>query len=338
MAKGVEKPDKFQGQIAILIPTLALSPQQLSDQLRDISVDTAGMDRAIIVVQNRNSPVPLPDFGQMVVCPGLNLGYGGGLQFARKFYHSEFTWVVQDDMEIQPGALQNLLSELNSDQGLAAVSPVKIRPDGLVHPGGAGGTLDSEFRWDRAFPETATSISDYVYEDIQTHIPGGGMLIRTEILDRVGGFDPRFFPKQKVDVDLCLRLAANHSRFRVSPRAWIVQNHGQSVSDGVTRFLQEHHRKTLLHKHSSARPTKDVPVYSDSDLVLEVAKAATHLFLEYAKYSSTEIEGLSRELLALKPVTNRPGPRKTNLVDAFSSRSMRVIRSLGQFFGERNRL
>ena len=275
---------------------MALRPQNLVAQLEEVLSETAELNRQLFVILNTPHRVDLPDLGQTILRPGLNLGYGGGLQFARRFYDSEFVWIVQDDMEIQPGALETLIWELENDEDLAAVSPAKIRKDGLLHPGGAGGTLDAELRWERAFPESAMPLAEYEYEGLQTHIPGGGMLIRTSVLDNVGGFDPRFFPKQKVDVDLCLRLGKKGHRFKVTPATWIIQNQGQTVSDRVTSFLQEHHRKTLLAKHSDLKDSDFEQVTSDQDLIFIVANSAGTAFLDYTRHIEQTLTTLSEKL------------------------------------------
>lgn len=60
------------------------------------------------------------------------------------------------------------------------------------------------------------------------YVTGAAMLVRAEAFDRVGGFDPAYFPAYFEDADLCLRLQADGWDCWVLPTAQV--SHSESAS------------------------------------------------------------------------------------------------------------
>jgi len=168
-------------------------------------LDSRGIDVEVVLVDNgctdggvdRLAPVP----GVTVVSPGENLGFAGGCNAGAAAASGEFLALVNGDLVVEPEALAQLVAYARKPEvGVAQPSirlsddPSRLNSDGNeVHFLG--------FSWCGSFGEPATKRT--APRPI-TSVMGAAMVMRRELWEELGGFEPRYFAYHE-DVELCRR-------------------------------------------------------------------------------------------------------------------------------------
>jgi len=102
------------------------------DSLRRNGIDD------VVVVENGavgSTPPALGDRSVTLVTPGLNLGYGRGVnRGAAATTRTEFLLVSNPDVVVHDGAIAELLAALEEHPNYAIAGPRILRPDGSVYP------------------------------------------------------------------------------------------------------------------------------------------------------------------------------------------------------------
>jgi N-acetylglucosaminyl-diphospho-decaprenol L-rhamnosyltransferase len=160
----------------------------------------------LVVVHNPAAPdearPAVEDDVEVVLSPG-NLGYAGGMNLGLRRLNEEgfdHALVLTHDAALRPGCLDALRAAAARRPDLGALGPVMLRPGG-EEPFSYGGTRrrDGTNAHLKAPGPAEEGIAPVEWID------GGAMLLSGAALDRVGGFDERFWSYCE-DVDLCLRL------------------------------------------------------------------------------------------------------------------------------------
>jgi GT2 family glycosyltransferase len=200
-------------------------------------------DRVIVVDNGTNAEV-----GDDVECirPSRNLGFGGGANVGfRRASELGATTIalLNDDIEVETGWLQPLITALDTDSMLGAVQPkllmagsdparvnsvgVKVGADAAGIDIGYGEPDGPEFVDDR-------SIDSFT---------GGAVVFRSKFLEDTGGFDESYFLYYE-DVDLARRGSALGWAYRCVPssRVWHRVSASTSHLGDRARYLQERNR------------------------------------------------------------------------------------------------
>ena len=174
----------------------------------------------IIIVDNSPSPVKLPDYSSdrvTVIRPGANLGYGRAHNRAIGLTKglAPFHLIMNTDVVFMGDVLEQMLTFMKNNTRVGMSSPLILYPDGrlqtqcrlLPSPINllARGFLDKTAltrRMNRIY-----EMKDWAYDSIENipFLPGCFMMIRSDILETVGGFDERFFLFGE-DLDLSRRI------------------------------------------------------------------------------------------------------------------------------------
>jgi N-acetylglucosaminyl-diphospho-decaprenol L-rhamnosyltransferase len=169
----------------------------------------------------------------------------------------EFCLLLNEDSELQPGAVPALLGALRADRQAAVAGAQLFSPDG--HPVPCAWRL----------PSAQTALAGALFLHRGFTVESGGdatrpvgwvqssaMLVRREAALAVGGFDPDFFVYSD-ETDFCKRLGDAGWRILYVPSARAI-HHDQMAQDaaGAERRIVEYHRgrDRYLRKHlGSAR-------------------------------------------------------------------------------------
>ena len=165
-------------------------------------IDNGSSDDSVAIAERYAAKHP----SVHIVQSDTNLGYAGGVNFALPHVHGRYIVVLNQDMVVEDGWLDQPLELLDSRPEIGAVSPMmvlyadseRINSVGQnVHVTGLGFN-----RWlgrpradagQEAFPVTG--------------IHGGAFVIRREILDRIGGWDDSgFLYHEDVELSWLLHL------------------------------------------------------------------------------------------------------------------------------------
>jgi hypothetical protein len=170
--------------------------------------------------------------GARVIEAGANLGFGPACNLgAEASAPSETVLFLNPDAALVSGssALAALLSALDSDPAVAAVAPA-LAGDGqeafhLRKLPTLGSLAREALLVNRLFPGNPGFRAER-YLDRPRDVPfdveqpaGAALLVRRDVFESLGGFDPAFSPAWFEDVDLCARIRQSGRRIRYVPSA-----------------------------------------------------------------------------------------------------------------------
>jgi hypothetical protein len=164
----------------------------------------------------------------------------------------EFCLLLNEDSELQPGAVAALVGALRSDRQAAAAGAQLLSPDGRAVP----------CAWRLPSVETALAGALFLHRRFTVEsgadgtrpvgwVQSSAMLVRRAAALEIGGFDPDFFVYSD-ETDFCKRLTDAGWRILYVPSAQAI-HHDQMAQDaaGAERRIVEYHRgrDRYLRKH-----------------------------------------------------------------------------------------
>ena len=164
----------------------------------------------------------------------------------------EYCLLLNEDSELQPGAIPALIGALRSDSGAAAAGAQLLTADGREVP----------CAWRLPSLDTALAGALFLHRRFTVESGGGGtrpvgwvqssaMLVRREAAEQVGWLDPDFFVYSD-ETDFCKRLGDAGWRILYVPASRAI-HHDQMAQDasGSERRIVEYHRNRdlYLRKH-----------------------------------------------------------------------------------------
>ena len=174
---------------------------------------------------------------------GVNRGFGAGANRGVSATTSEFVFVGNPDLIVEPRCLKTLRAALADDNHLAIVGPRVCDLDGVMYPSA------------RSFPSLLDAAGHgflgliwkgnpwskrYLRPDRIDWISGTAMLIRRSAFESVGGFDESYFMYVE-DVDLSWRLNEQGWKVALSRDAVVRHAIGGSSETAPYRMIVAHH-------------------------------------------------------------------------------------------------
>ena len=224
--------------------------------LRDNGVDD------IVVVENGalgTAQGSVDDAGVTVVEPGLNLGYGRGVnRGVAAAPPRPYLLVSNPDVVVHAGAVDAMVEFLESHPGVALVGPRIERPDGTVYPSqrifpnvwlaGLHAVLDP--LWP-SNPFSATYRSPREDGTVDW-VSGALFVVRRDVFEAVGGFDERYFMFAE-DMALCWQVHEAGFEVAATNDAVVTHVEGLSRAHASRAMLIAHHRSAMRFEWQSAR-------------------------------------------------------------------------------------
>jgi GT2 family glycosyltransferase len=180
--------------------------------------------REVIVLANgvaAGAELPVQDGdGVRVLRTEVNLGFGGGCNWAAAHAQGRYLVLLNDDTEVEAGWLEELVSVAEARPEVGAVGSMVTDFDGRVEEAGRllwrDGVGSGFAHGLRAQQATVPKVRPVDYSS------GCSLLVRREAWLQAGGFDERYYPAYYEDADLCLELrrrgwlvvCASHSHVR----------------------------------------------------------------------------------------------------------------------------
>lgn len=167
-------------------------------------IDNASSDGSMAYLKEWHPEVELIEFTR-------NYGFAEGYNKAMKSIETEFTVLLNNDVLATENWLDPILDLMKNDPTIAAVQP-KIKslsePKKFEHAGAAGGYLDSlayAFCRGRVFDDVEEDEGQYDGGHDIFWASGAAMVVRTEVFNKLGGFDESYFAHYE-EIDLCWRM------------------------------------------------------------------------------------------------------------------------------------
>ncbi len=168
-----------------------------SDSLHDNDVSH------VVVVENGevgSVPSELNALGIVLVSPGVNLGYGRGVNRGVALAGATtYVLVSNPDVVVHRGAVKALVDYLDEHPNVALVGPTILRPDGTVYPSlrvfpnmwlaGVHALLSPLWPNNPATQHYRSARTDGTVD----WVSGAFFLVRRSAFELVGGFDERYF-------------------------------------------------------------------------------------------------------------------------------------------------
>lgn len=193
---------------------------------------------ALLIVHNPAEPGERPPAvppGCELVQAERNLGYAGGMNLGLASLRArgvDLLLLLTHDARLREGALESLLDAARRQRSYGILAPALVLA-GTGTPFSFGGITrdtgtNAHIRARPAAAEGGVAPCDWV--------DGGTMLVRREVLDRVGGFDERFWGYFE-EADLCLRARRSGAGVGVVLAAVAEQAPGGPKRPGAWAYL-----------------------------------------------------------------------------------------------------
>lgn len=242
----------------VLMPCLASIEAAHSNLLTEvIVVDNASKDGSTSAVRNHFPKV-------RIVQTGYNAGFTGGNNIGFDHATGRYVLFLNPDTLIDDYAFDAMVERADRDSGIGAVGPMVLNKDRSLQYSSFRSPTVSHFLtkalllhrvpgYRRAvgnesrYPETR-----YTREMEVDVISGCAMLVRRDLLLRIGAFDEEYFMYFE-DTDLCERIRRAGYRIVYLPAATIVHLGGQSTvkQQEWSRIQYERSRKRYFAKNRS---------------------------------------------------------------------------------------
>ena len=286
-----------------------------------IIVDNGSTDDSVSFLQEHYRDVHLLAFEE-------NLGFAGGYNRAIEELDYQTVILLNSDVELTSGWLDQPMQLLNSSPEIAAVQPTlraQRSPKDFEYAGAAGGYIDH-----LGYPFCRGRIFDTIEEDRGQYADsvdlfwasGACLIIRRAVYREVGGLDTLFFAHQE-EIDLCWRLNARGWRIVSAPQSIVYHVGGASLSADSPRkvFLNFRNNLLMIYKNLPA-PTLYRVLFARMilDLVamlvyllrLRPGQAASVLkgwrcfLIKRQRYESTRQENLKKTVRPISPDLMKP--------------------------------
>lgn len=216
----------------------------------------------VVVVENGEAGSSLPALeGRDVILvePGLNLGYGRGVnRGVAAAPPSTYLVVSNPDAIAHDGAVAALTAYLDEHEGVAVAGPSIVRPDGTVYPSqrvfpnvwlaGAHALLAPLWPSNPATSAYRSARADGTVD----WVSGAFFVIRRDAFEAVGGFDERYFMFAE-DMALCWQLREHGYAVAGVPAAVVTHVEGLSRQRATRAMILAHHRSALRFEWQTAR-------------------------------------------------------------------------------------
>jgi GT2 family glycosyltransferase len=214
--------------------------------------------------------------------PG-NLGVGSGRNAAADLARQKFApthlLFLDNDIIVAPGFVRELLAPFREDPMLGQTQS-KLRF--LNDPGrlNDGGGCRIEWWWGRTVPVGFGELDRGQHDRRALCIAcGGAMMVRADLFERLGGFDPLFDPFGPEDLDFSLRLQRMGYRALYVPQAVgyhaVSHTFGSGYTEEYARTKSRHWLR-LMRRHAS-------PLDWAGFLLLGAPRALTRMTLREAR-------------------------------------------------------
>ncbi|WP_279173107.1 glycosyltransferase family 2 protein [Tannerella forsythia] len=220
-----------------------------------IVADNCSTDGSVKMLQERFPSV-------RVIVLDRNYGFAEGYNRAIEQVDSDYTVLLNSDVEVTPHWLDAPLDAMDRDTRIAGVQPKILSERNrsfFEYAGASGGWIDRY-----GYPFCRGRVLGVVEEDQGQYdttadvfwASGACLFVRTDVYKKEGGLDSRFFAHQE-EIDLCWRLRSRGYRLLCTPRS-VVYHVG-----GGTLHVESPHKTFLNFRNNLLMIYKNLP---DQDL------------------------------------------------------------------------
>lgn len=220
-----------------------------SGEIEVIVVDNASTDGTTEMVKREFPQVKL-------IVNHENLGFTKANNIGIRHSRGKYILLLNPDTVLYRGALRALIDCADSHPGAGIIGAKLLNPDGsLQHSARSfpdvGAGLFRNTLLGRLFPNNPFIrrylLMDFNYDEVREvdWVSGAAMLIRRDLIERVGCLDERFWAYCE-DVDICWRAWQSGFKVLFCPKAVVVHKVGRSSDQRLVASLIQHHKSMWL--------------------------------------------------------------------------------------------
>lgn len=195
-----------------------------------------------------------------------NYGYAEGYNQALKQINSEYTILLNSDVEVSENWLNPLINYLDVNPTTVAVQPKIIaqkNKEYFEYAGAAGGFLDKygyPFCRGRIFSSVEKDNNQYNKPIDIFWASGACLVIRTKEFKEVGGLDASFFAHME-EIDLCWRLNSRGFTITCIPQSIVYHVGGATLAEESPKKVFLNFRNNLLMLYKNLNEIQFNPIY-----------------------------------------------------------------------------
>jgi GT2 family glycosyltransferase len=248
---------RFDEPLASLIIPVYTDASLTRACLRAIARNTDGVPYEVIVVDDtadRQTKRLLRNVeNAKVVVNARNQHFLRSVNRGVEAAQGRYLVLMNNDTEVQPGWLRALVHRAESTPDARIVAPKYVFPDGRLNE--AGGILWKDGTGWQVGRGDDPQHHHYNHVREVDYGSAAALLVRTDFLREIGGFDERFAPAYYEDADLCFQARARGYRVMYEPTAVVVHKEGGTMG---TDESTGHKRNQAINRHKFVEKWKDV--------------------------------------------------------------------------------
>ncbi len=215
-----------------------------SDAAHIYVADNASTDDSIAVIKAQFPSVT-------IIQNDGNYGFANGYNVALQHVEEEYYALVNSDIEVTEGWLENVISEFDTQKQIGIIQPKILdykNKDYFEYAGAAGGFIDKY-----GYPFCRGRIFDTLEKDNGQYDDaieifwacGACFFIRKEVYRKLNGFDGDFFAHQE-EIDLCWRAFNLGYKIKYIPNALVYHVGGATLNESNPKKTFLNFRNSLL--------------------------------------------------------------------------------------------
>ena len=230
--------------------------------LPSVVAHTRGEDVEVVVADNGSTDDSLRVLGEefasvRVIVLDKNYGFAEGYNRAIEQIESEYTVLLNSDVEVTAGWLEPMLAYMDEHTQIVACQPKILswvskergdKPILFEHAGAAGGMMDAlgyPFCRGRVMNKVEGDEGQYDTIEPVFWTSGAAMCVRTSVYKETGGLDASFFAHME-EIDLCWRMQCRGYELVCVPQSVVYHLGGGALSYESPRKTYLNFRNNLL--------------------------------------------------------------------------------------------
>jgi len=194
--------------------------EKTKERYEVVVVDDASTDKTVSLLIN------IPNL--LVIRNDENMGFVESCNKGAQSGKGKYLLFLNNDTVVTENWLPTLV-EVMKKEGSGAVGSKLVYPDGTLQE--AGGIIWNDAKgWNYGRGDNPLK-PEYNFVREVDYCSGAALLVRRDLFERTGGFDPRFKPGYYEDVDLCFSIRALGYKIEYQPESVVI--HFEGITSGT---------------------------------------------------------------------------------------------------------